>query len=307
MEICEVTPEEYDRLTGDDIPIFCRSRFLELNRNKVEQVHYLIGREKKNRMALAIGEKEGRWQAPFSAPFGKIIFLRRETRIHYIWEFVRELGEYIKERGGNNVSIYLPAGIYDFRDNARVLNALLGNGYGIAFVDVNYSFDLSVPQAMEHNGRKNLRIALNSGLEFIPCRESWEKELAYDIIKINREYRGFPLRMTKEQVMETLGIVAHDCFLVRKGDRAVASAIVYRLTKKVAQVIYWGDIPSVGEYKPINFLSSKLVEFYKELGFEILDIGISTERGWANYGLCDFKESLGCIPSEKFMLYKDMA
>ena len=44
---------------------------------------------------------------------------------------------------------------------------------------------------------------------------------------------------------------------------------------------------------------------YGEKGFEYLDIGISTDHGIINYGLSDFKISIGCDTSAKVTFVKD--
>ena len=54
--------------------------------------------------------------------------------------------------------------------------------------------------------------------------------------------------------------------------------------------------------KSMNYLSYKIFEFYNSKGIEILDIGISTECGIPNYGLCEFKENIGCDASSRFTL-----
>lgn len=312
MEIVELTGNEYDNMLHEDVPVFSRFDFLELNSEKVDKIHYLAGKDKKIRVLLAIGEKNGEWMAPFSAPFANIIMVRKDTSIEYLWEFIQLLINYVRTNKGRLINIYLPADIYGAQDNSRIYNALLGNGFNIEFEDVNYSFDLksfelnSYEKLLHYNARKNLRIAISCENIFIHCETQKEKEEAYDIIKINREARGYPLRMTKEQVMSTIKVVNHDFFLVKNKGVTIASAIVYRLTSKVAQVVYWGDVPDVGEYKPINFISYNLVRYYKKLGFDILDIGISTEHGIPNYGLCNFKESLGCIPSTKIRMKIDL-
>lgn len=312
MEIFELSAAEYENIIKEDIPVFIRKDFLELNRDKVEKIHYIIGKDTKARFLFAVGEKNGGWYAPFSAPFSNIVFLRKNTSVECIWEFVDALVKYIKSLGGKELEIYLPADVYGFQNNSRLLNAMLGNGFQIVYQDVNYSFDLtnfseeSYSDIMHHNARKNLRIGLESGNEFIRCDDEQSKRDAYNIIRINREHRGFPLRMTEEQVMETIQIVDHDFFLVRNNEQLIAAAVVYKITNTIAQVVYWGDIPDAGQYKPINYLSFNLLQYYKKLGFEILDIGISTEHGTPNYGLCSFKESLGCVASSKFLVRKEL-
>lgn len=305
MEIVELTEKEYSSLVGKDIPVFNKVEFLNINAAKVDRIHYLCGKDKKHRVLLAIGEKDKEWRAPFSAPFSNIILLREDISIGYIWDFVGSLVTYVKGQGGKLINIYLPADIYGASQNARIYNALLGNGFHIEFQDVNYSFDLtsfdmdSYEQMMHYNAKKNLRIAMECNDIFVRCETEAEKEEAYDIIKANREYKGYPLRMTKEQVMETIKVVDHDFFLVKHEDKTIASAVVYRVKPKAAQVVYWGDIPAVSEFKPINFISYNLIKYYKNLEFDILDIGTSTEGGIPNCGLCDFKESIGCMPSSK--------
>lgn len=312
MEIIETTAKEYGQLVGTNIPVFSRREFLELNRDKVDRVHYLIGKDGKNRVTFAIGEQNGVWKAPYSAPFSNIVLLRKETSVEVIWDFVKSLVSYVKAQNGKRINIYLPADIYGAADNSRILNALLGNGFNIQFQDINYSFDLKAfdmdhyESIMHYNAKKNLRIAQNALLSFVRCESDEQKVEAYETIRINRERRGFPLRMSREQVMETIKVVDHDFFLVQREGKTIASAVVYRLTSKIAQVVYWGDIPEVGEFKPVNFISYQLIRFYKELNFEILDIGISTEEGKPNYGLCNFKESLGCIPSSKYRVQIDL-
>jgi lipid II:glycine glycyltransferase (peptidoglycan interpeptide bridge formation enzyme) len=65
------------------------------------------------------------------------------------------------------------------------------------------------------------------------------------------------------------------------------------------QVIYWGDIPEFSKYKTMNFLSFNIFEHYKKSGLKIVDIGPSTENSIPNYGLCEFKESIGCSIAAK--------
>ena len=312
MEICELSVEEYAALTPRDVPIYCKTPFLELNAAKVSRVHYLLGKDTKKRILLAIGEKSGEWLAPYSAPFSSISFLKKEISVEHIWDFVQSLTFFAQSNGAKKMSLYLPPDIYCAEFSAKISNALFGIGWQVAYQDINYSLDLqaidlpSYNALIQHNARKNLRISLGSGLRIVRCESEYEKELAYNVIAENRSNKGYPLRMTKQQLMETIQIVEHDFFLVYHDDLAIASAVVYHVTQDIAQVIYWGDIANVGEYKPINFLSFQLIEFYKQHGFRILDIGPSTEEGKPNYGLCSFKESIGCIATTKYRFEIDL-
>ena len=306
MEIDEISTAEYGTLVDAlDIPIYSKSSFLELNRNKVDTIHYLLGKDKHNRFALAVGERLNEWMAPFSAPFSNVVELRKDNTLETLYAFINLLVKFVKDRDGKTINLFVPPNIYDEHFNAKEMNALLGNGFCVKYEDINYSVELdqiaidTYESMIHHNARKNLRIALKSGLMFKRCNNDYEIEESYKIIAVNRESKGYPLRMTKEQVLDTLRIVNHDCFLVKLGEISIASAIVYQITNQIAHVIYWGDIPGFTNYKPVNYIAYNLICYYKDLGFRLLDIGPSTENGIPNYGLCDFKESIGCIPNAK--------
>lgn len=312
MEIIEITPDVYKEAIGENKLVFLRSEFLELNKDKADKIHYLLGKDSKNRVAIAIGEKDSIWKAPFSAPFGGFIFLQKDTSVEVVWEFTKELINLAKSYGVNKIDLYIPADIYGAQNNTVVINSLLGNGFKLDYLDINYSFDLNAidldtySNCIQRNARKNLRIALQSDLTLVHCESDDQKIEAYETIRINREHRGFPLRMTCEQLMNTINIVDHNFFLVKHENKTIASAVIYNLNSKCAQVVYWGEVPDVSQLKSINFISYNLIKFYKERNYEILDIGISTEYGIPNFGLCSFKESIGCIVSNKYKLHIDL-
>ena len=153
------------------------------------------------------------------------------------------------------------------------------------------------------NARKNIHIGLNQELRLIKCELDEEQHLAYEIIRKNRELRGFPLRMSWEQLKETTKLIQADFFLVyTKHNEPIASAIIFHVADKIVQIIYWGDIAESPGTKAMNFLAYKIFEYYKNLEIKIVDIGPSTENSIPNPGLCEFKESIGCDIQTKMNL-----
>ena len=306
MELLEITSEEYGRFTGDKIPVFCRRDFLELNKNKVDMVRYFLGCDKKKRLAFAVGEKDDKWLAPYSSPFSTIIDLRTNTPVEYFWEFVKLLNYEAREEGKKYITIFLPPNIYGEENNSKIINALIGNGYKMEYEELNYALDIKdikideYKQTLQCNAKRNLKIALSSNLSIIKCTDLEDKKAAYEVIRINHEYRKHPLRMTLGQVLETINILRHDIFIVKKEGASLASAIVFWITDRIVQIIYWGNVPNAEEYKPMNFLAYELIKYYKAQGIDYIDIGISTENGIPNYGLCNFKESIGCEAASKY-------
>ena len=55
---------------------------------------------------------------------------------------------------------------------------------------------------------------------------------AYNVIRQNRETKGFQLSMSADEMMEVAKLVKVDSFIVSFEEKTIASAIVYHVTNK---------------------------------------------------------------------------
>lgn len=310
MQVKEIDASGYTGLFRPAL-VYDASQFNELNQNKVEKVRYFILEDSKLRFGVCMGEKDGTLSCPFSAPFGTLAAIKQPTDLMHLDEALAALEDFFRASGITVTRFTLPPLFYQPDYLNYLVTGLLRNGYETKHIDLNYQLDLkkayscSYIELLPRNGRKNLKIAMASGLTLLYCDTDSMKKEAYGIIKKNREAKGYPLRMTYRQVKDTCQIIEHDFFIVAREDAYIAAAQVFHITETIAQVIYWGDIPgSYTAYKPMNFLSYQLIQYYGERGYAYLDIGPSTEHGIPNYGLCSFKTSIGCETSLKYTFEK---
>ena len=84
----------------------------------------------------------------------------------------------------------------------------------------------------------------------------------------------------------------------------IASAICINVVKNILYVFYWGEVDGYENLSPITLLFKNIAEFGKTNNFKIIDIGTSTNNSLPNYGLINFKTSLGCLSCNKFQLIK---
>ena len=308
MEINCVDSREFEKVTQESVHVFQLAAFNDLNKDKCDSVHYLIFRDTKNRLGIVLGKTNNVFFSPFSAPFGGFFPIVGETKLSYFENALDLLIEWVKSNGGNNLSITIPPEVYAQSFISKQLNSLWCKGFEIKDIDVNYAyylknFDKNYIGNLPRNARKNLNIALKSNLSFSFCGSEEDQKLAYGVIKQNREARGFPLRMTWEQVFNTVQIIKADFFIARNSEgEEIAAAMVFHVSPKIVQVIYWGDIPEYSNLKTMNFLSFKVFEYYRNKGLDVVDIGPSSENSIANHGLAEFKESIGCIVGTKYKL-----
>jgi hypothetical protein len=313
MEIVEAGHGEYAKVIPGPYHIFGSAAFNQVNEDKAESVHYLLFKDGKYRLGIIGGIRNNHFVSPFSAPFGGFSFLHPDIRISYIDEALQLLTGWAAAKKLAAIKITLPPGIYQESFVAKQVNSLYRNGFAIEKTDLNYAynlhhFDENYAASIWYNARKNLKIALAGNFSFRLCETVDEKETAYHIIQQNREARGFPLRMTWQQVQLSASVIPADFFLVSNSKvKPVAAAVVFHLKPGVVQVIYWGDLPEYAAHKTMNFLSFKVFEYYRQLKMDIIDIGPSTENSVPNYGLCEFKESIGCDISCKFSFTKPIS
>jgi len=312
MEIFEVTADQFSQAVQAPYHVFGKAGFNEINRNKADDVLYLLFKEGKYRLGIVAGSKNKVLKSPFSAPFGGFLYISEDVRLQYVEESINMLVEWAAAKGFVSIEMTLPPAFYNHSFITKQVNCLWRMGFVFSAIEINYSFDVlkigdSYQEKIWRNARKNLRISLDAGFKLEIAAGDHQRRTAYEIIAANREHRGFPLHMTLNQVMETIRVIEADFFLVKNlQETPVASAIVFYVSEKIVQVVYWGDLPGYSELKPMNFLSYSLLEHYKSAGMDFIDIGHSTENSVPNYGLCEFKESIGCSLNPRYTMIKSL-
>lgn len=307
MEIRNTDREEYAEILHDVRYIYDSVWFHDINQKKVEQIFYLLFKANKYKGGVIVGVKENQAMIPYSAPFS-MIEKKEAMGIEEIEEAIILMENFLKERGIKKIFFRLPPSFYDETFITEIQNVLLREKYEVSALDLNYQYYLKSEQVylacLYRNAKKNLRKALKSDWQFEHCIEINDAKKAYEVIAFNRKNKGYPLKMSWEAVKCTTTHIEHDFFLLKKKEEAVAAAIVFKVTEDVCQVIYWGDVPGYEQDRPMNYLAYRIYLYYLEKEIRVLDIGPSTESSEPNYGLCNFKKSIGCSVSSKFTYTK---
>lgn len=306
MEILELSSKEYGQVFVRPLHVFNSMEFSELNKHKCDGLHYLVFKDSKIRLGIVLGERENVLCSPFSAPFGGFSYLRSVDIEAYV-NAVNCLKQYAIEHN-MSVRVSLPPPFYDETHISKSFSAMLLGGARILYADLNYQYRLEsfedFEENLERNARKNFHNALKSSFVFERLEGGNLKDVdrAYEVIRKNRASKGFPLRMTIQDVLDTIKVVEADFFVMSYEGVDVAAAQVFHVAEGICQVIYWGDLPEYSRLRVMNYFTYKVFEYYSDKSLRVLDIGPSTEKGIPNYGLCSFKESIGCEVSLKYTL-----
>lgn len=313
--ITRVSAEEYQALVPDCGVFFNTPAFTELNRSKVDEVCYLIAyRDQSARFGFVGGRVGDELRMPFSAPYAYPVSIHAEPKQEIMDAALAAFERYCLAEGISNVRFGFPPLFYDEDLLSGWISAMYRADYRAENLDLNFSLDLkkldldaeAYGRLLPEKGRKGLRKAMRSNLEIVRCESEADYAEAYEVICIGHQAKGFPVRMSFEQIMDTLRLVGHDAFIVRKDGTAVVAEILYHITPCIVQGIYTGTHPDYMDCNGMNLLTYHTIRYYAARGFAVLDKATAGKDSIPNYGLCNFKESVGCRRSLKFTFRKEL-
>lgn len=305
MKAIRISSAEYAKLFPAPSVAYNSVAFSELNRDKCQDVHYVVIADDggKVRFGITLGLKERQLRAPFSAPFG-CIEETKPQQITYYLEAIDALRVYGRQLS-SLIRLTLPPDIYSQHSHIeKQYLAAMTRGAQLLYTDSNYgralTRDTDMSTILGRPGGTCYRAASRAGLLCVmhPASDSAKLREAYGIISSHHGAHGYPVRMSLEQLESTLVRMASrirgEVFLVMSGTDSIAASINYVHRKEgIVQPVYWGYLTGTGHMRPMNYLAVEMARHYASEGYGWLDLGSSSELGVPDYGLCRFKESLG--------------
>lgn len=306
MEVTNLTAELYSRVFDTKAQhVYASVAFNQLNAAKIARVEYLAmaptpDAEPVAGLIAGIDNESNLLRAPFSAPFNSLTFNGANIDIQLMTEAFAALSAHASHEGLHGVELFLPPSVYNPTGYACNTMALQAAGYRLQYADINYHFEVrDIPTTggytalLPRRAARYLRGTHRDGMKFVVQAAP---ERAYAVIEANRRAKGYPLRMSLDQVLDTIKLVEADFFVLTDATgHDLAAAMVYHVCGGIVQVIYWGDIPTGGGGTHCMLrLAEEVFCHYAERGTRIVDVGPSSEHGIASPGLCRFKEMIGC-------------
>ena len=301
MTVIELASKRFDADFSRKATVYDTTQFAALNAHKAEETVYLgIYRDDdatRPLLGLITGRRGDTLYAPFSAPFAMMRFNAIPTLLQ-VFQAIEVLQTYLK-RTNRKLQWTLPPPIYGGTLNAMVIGALEALGAKKLYNNFNQHFPAEkasvFEESLESRTRNKLRTAQRRGL--YTCEIS-NKDFtqAYSVILANRLEHGYPLRMSAEDVEKTIKIIPAKFFVtVDPVEGDIAACQAFKSANDIWQIIYWGDRSEFSRLRPMNLLAYDVMRILcADPDIKGVDIGPSSENGTPNYGLADFKASIGC-------------
>lgn len=296
--LIDISEKNYKNYFSNDPNPFISEDFINLTKHKVDKVVRLVDSGKDVCIGLVAGLKDNTFLAPFSAPFGGFHYKYEAIFYDRIYDFLLKLKEYILSENIDKVKITLSPNVYNPCINAKLINAFIRLGYTMDTPDIISCMDLRHFEGewVKSEVKQNCNRAIRNGLSFSHVTDKESIEEAYDIISANRSGQNRHIHMSLQDLLDVNKVIPVDFFLVKnmRGDN-IGSGVFYRGHEKIVQGIFVGDLLSSRKLGTMDFLFLNIFNYYKEKGFEYIDLGKSSSDGEPNVGLVRFKEIHNCV------------
>ena len=267
--------------------------------------------DKENCLArCAIFFKDNQAYSPFRAPFGSIEF-SNELTLQQLQYFIAELENFLQAKQIVKFKLVNYPECYTAERASLLTYCLLKQGYNTTLAELNYHINVTTEidliSGFHDSEKRRYKKCVEQG--FVASVET-EKDIteAFELIKKARVDKGFPLSMKLEEFAKLFKEFPKDYFLfsVRDKDKLVAVATGVRISSNVLYYFLPADAAEYKNYSPTVLLIKGMYDFCLQHNIPILDLGIASANAVPNYGLINFKQHLGGIPSLKYTFEKTL-
>jgi len=239
------------------------------------------------------------------SPFGSFVITSGTTK-NKLSSLVEKIEDWSRKEGIANLLIRSFPEIYEPEQNALIKETLIGSGFSIKYEDITQVIPVT-EGSMHLNTHKKRRLRQAESLDFsfreIPLNHLEE---AYSLIVESRESKGYPVTMTFRDLEAMFKLFPGDYLLfgVFDKNKLIATSVCIKVNDKILYCFYIGDALAFRPNSPITLLINGIYEYCQANYFEMLDLGISTDKGIINKGLYAFKKTFGSFDSYKLTFLK---
>jgi len=260
------------------------------------KIHFLL----KNKVAYS----------PYKSLFGSFEF---NPRIHpnLLSEFWSFIETDLKERGIKKVNITNHADFYSPVKAEIVLKTMNKASFSVVMKAANHHIIIDenpLTGRMHPMEVRRLSKCKKQGFTFQEEAVDQTEEI-YDYLRSCRKEQNLELSITKETYLMYLDQFPQNYpfISVRNNNELLAATIAIKVHRKILYSFLPGSLRKFKHFSPTVLLNEGLYNYCQDHQFEMLDLGISTEKnGTDQTTLIAFKERIGGEKSYKYFFEKEL-
>lgn len=252
----------------------------------------------------------GVYRSPHKGTYGDISF-KNELNLETKYKAIDLLLAFFKTIEAKEIEIIAQPFAHELNKSSCLLNIYLNKSFTISNQEINHTLEIDdqpLALKMMRNNKKRLNKCDREGFLFEQIFLKNEIETVYQIIKQNRENKGYQVSMSLQQILDMYALFPENLFFFKSShnNNCIAASVCLKLNHSVLYVFYWGDKPGYEQYSSVVHLANGIYKFAQQNNFKIIDAGTSSIKGIPNYGVATFKENLGFTISPKLSYFKQL-
>jgi hypothetical protein len=246
--------------------------------------------------------------SPFRAPYGSVEF-SEDVPHKLLFDFLLYVEEKLLKKGVTEIVIKNPPRALNPDQLALLEVFLLNCGFTISNAEVGAVIPVNDLSHKEHlsswEKKRRLRKSHESGLQFREIEIARLGEV-YNFISDCNSAKGYALSMSHEDLSRTVTLFPSEykLFGVFDGANLAGAAITIRVSKNILSNFYIAHSVKFAHLSPVVMLTEGLYNYCISNGISLLDLGTSALNGNPNFGLLDFKLSVGAEATSKLTFQK---
>jgi hypothetical protein len=255
------------------------------------------------------------------ASYGGFV-LHRDCGIEDAYALVAHLKEYAIREKFEGIEMRLAENIFNIKPADELEFALINNGFtvksfelssAISLMEFRRSSDIGaeIERRFTDGGRRALRKARKNSVEVIQAQS--EKEFAdfWNILAENLKKHSATPTHSLEEILRLKNFYPEriQLFYAKYQNRMIAGMVVFVCNTSAVHTMYFGSDKDFQSVRPLNIVMFDVLNKITRLGFNYLNLGISTENGGEiiNWGLFRFKENFDAGGSIRKSFYCPLA
>ncbi len=244
--------------------------------------------------------------SPLRAPFGSYQFasLMRPVTLYNFVEFTLAR---LHDQGIDELEITNPPTAYLPGMSDLLSTFLINQGFEISTAEAGAVFEVKndFRKGLNDWERRRIGQAEKAGLVYrlVPMDDL---ESVYSFILACRTERGYDLSIDWETLRKTVEAFPERFILFGVMHQSVmaAAAIAINVGNGVLVNFHSAHPRDYDHLSPVVMLLAGMVNYGRENGYRLLDLGTSAVEGKPNFGLLDFKMGVGATVTSKFTFRK---
>ncbi|TAG04909.1 MAG: hypothetical protein EAZ44_04145 [Cytophagia bacterium] len=234
--------------------------------------------------------------SPFRATFGSFCVDENMNDTDFLL-FVESIKIFLSSKNTKKIHLKNFPFCYDDKNATLIENILIKSKFEIQNNELNFHLELSENNVDFFHSSEKRRYQKCLKNDFIFQKENQNIDLSFvhSFIKKSRERKNYPMTLIEKDFINLVENFPEEIeiFTVKKEDVIAALCVTVRMNEKILYSFYPADNIDFLTFSPLVFLFAQLTKYAFENNYQILDLGIATDKSIVNEGLSIFKQRLG--------------